>query len=209
MQMCVHAIGDRANRDILDVYERALAAVPPSERGGPERPLFRIEHAQILAPSDIPRFAELDVIPSMQALHQTSDMPWAEERVGPVRIRGAYAWRSLLDTGVIIPGGSDAPVETPDVLAGFHAAVTRTNEDGQPEGGWYAAQVMSRAEALQSVTLWPAMAAHQDDVQGRIAPGYRADLVVLDRDILSVPPEDLTSVAVDLTIFDGRIVYRR
>ena len=211
MQMCVHAIGDRANRDVLDAYQRALEEVPPHQRHGPDpsHPRFRIEHAQILAPADIPRFAELGVVPSMQALHQTSDMPWAEQRVGPERIVGAYAWRSLLDTGVIIPGGSDAPVEAPDVLAGFHAAVTRTDTDGQPEGGWYPGQVMTRDEALDSITLWPAIASHQDDFMGRIAPGQRADMVVLDRDILYLPDEDLLDVQVDLTIFDGRVVYRR
>ena len=145
-QVNTHAIGDRGNRVALDAFETALRKVPTADHR------FRIEHAQVLSPEDIPRFARLGVIPSMQASHQTSDMRWAEARVGPQRIRGAYAWRSLLNTGVVIPNGSDFPVEEVNPLISFHSAVTRQDATGWPEGGWYPEQVMTREEALKSMT---------------------------------------------------------
>src|SRR5207237_649396 len=154
-QRCVHAIGDRANTLVLDAFERALARAPrPDHR-------LRVEHAQILTERDVPRFAALGVLPSMQATHCTSDMAWAAERLGPERLRGAYAWRSLLATGVIIAGGSDFPVESPNPFHGIHAAVTRrprTNDDQ----GWQPEQRMTREEAVRSFTTWNAFASRQE-----------------------------------------------
>lgn len=202
-QLCTHAIGDRANREVLDAYSLATADV--DDRASLR---FRIEHAQVLHARDIPRFAELGVLPSMQAQHQTSDMPWAEERLGPNRIRGAYAWRDLLDTGVIIPGGSDCPVERPEPLAAFSAAVTRSDASGSPAGGWYAEQAMDRDEALAHLTLWPAQAAFNEDRLGSLRPGKLADLVILSDDPLTVPGNQLATLQVELTVFDGQIVYQ-
>jgi predicted amidohydrolase YtcJ len=157
-QLCVHAIGDRANRMVLNVYEVALDSVPTADHR------FRIEHAQILHHQDIPRFAALGVIPSMQTSHQTSDMYWAINRLGWTRAEGAYAWRSLLATGVVVPNGTDAPVERVNPMIGFHAAITRQDADGWPAGGWFAAQRMSREEALEAMTIWPAYASFMEHV---------------------------------------------
>ncbi len=209
-QLCVHAIGDRGNRLVLDAMEQALAAVPPAARppGGAD-PRFRIEHCQVLSPQDIPRFARLGVIPSMECQHQTSDMPWAQARLGPERVRGAYAWRSLLDTGVILCGGSDCPVERPDPIAAFHAAVTRCDEQGLPAGGWHPEQAMTREEALASLTAWPARAAFDEARLGTLEVGKLADLVVVSDDLIAAPAERLPHVTVDVTVFDGRVVYER
>lgn len=206
-QLCTHAIGDRANREVLDAYSLAFAQLEDMDDSASLR--FRIEHAQVLHPQDIPRFAELGVIPSMQTQHQTSDMPWAEERLGPIRVRGAYAWRDLLDSGVIIPGGSDCPVELPDPMAAFAAAVTRQDSSGTPTGGWYADQAMNRDEALAHLTLWPAQAAFNEERLGSLAPGKLADLVVLSGDPLAVPSTELADLHIELTVFDGQIVFDR
>jgi len=203
-QLATHAIGDRANRLVLDAYAVALGEAGP---GLDAR--LRIEHAQVLHPDDIPRFAALGVLPSMQAQHLTSDMPWAEQRLGPARMRGAYAWRALLDQGSPIPGGSDAPVEVPDPLLAFHAAVSRQDAAGQPPGGCHPEQCMTRLEALRHLTLWPAYAAFQEERLGSLTPGKRADLVVLSGDPLALPVDELTSLQVDLTVFDGDVVYER
>jgi predicted amidohydrolase YtcJ len=209
-QPAIHAIGDRGNRLALDAIEQALDAVPVEQRAGPATdPRPRIEHVQVLTPQDIPRFAALGVMPCMQAQHQTSDMPWAEDRLGPERVRGAYAWRSLLDSGVPIAGGSDAPVERIDPIAAFHAAVTRKDREGRPPGGWHPEQAMTRDEALRHLTIWPAVAAFDEHRLGTLAVGKLADLVVLSDDLLSVPEDELVDVVVDLTVFDGRIVHRR
>ncbi len=200
-QVNVHAIGDRGNRNVLDADEAALKAVPKADHR------FRIEHAQVLSPEDIPRFAKLGVIPSMQATHQTSDMRWAEARLGPERIRGAYAWRSLLNTGVIIPNGTDFPVEEVNPLLTFHAAVTRQDPSNQPAGGWYPEQKMTREEALQSMTIWPAYAGFQEHVLGSLTPGKYADFVVLDRDIMRVPDTEILGARVLSTWIGGHRVY--
>jgi predicted amidohydrolase YtcJ len=200
-QVNVHAIGDRGNRIVLDAFETALKAVPKADHR------FRIEHAQVVSPQDIPRFARLGVIPSMQATHQTSDMPWAESRVGPERIRGAYAWRSLLNTGVVIPNGTDFPVEEVNPLLTFHAAVTRQNPSNMPAGGWYPDQKMTREEALQSMTIWPAYAGFQESMLGSITPGKYADFVVLDRDIMRVPDTEILGARVMSTWIGGKPVY--
>jgi predicted amidohydrolase YtcJ len=200
-QVNIHAIGDRGNRIALDAVAWALGQVPRTNHR------FRIEHAQVISPEDIPRFAKLGVIPSMQPTHQTSDMRWAEARVGPQRIRGAYAWRSLLNTGVVIPSGTDFPVEEVNPLLTFHAAVTRQDPTNWPAGGWYPAQRMSREEALQSMTIWPAYAGFQESVLGSLTPGKYADFVVLDRDIMQVPDTEILGTRVISTWIGGNRVY--
>jgi predicted amidohydrolase YtcJ len=201
-QLNVHAIGDRGNTVVLDAFAQALAQRPT------ENHRFRVEHAQILTPDDVPRFAALGVIPSMQASHQTSDMYWAERRVGPERIKGAYAWRALLETGVIIPNGSDFPVEQVNPLISFHSAITRQDAKNWPDGGWYPAQKMTRDEALKSMTIWPAHAAFQDSIMGSLRAGKYADFVILDRDIMSVPDTTLLRTRVLATYLGGRAVYQ-
>jgi predicted amidohydrolase YtcJ len=200
-QVNTHAIGDGGNRAVLDAYEAALAATPTADHR------FRIEHAQILHHADIPRFARLGVIPSMQASHQTSDMYWIGARLGTGRLLGAYPWRSLLNTGVVIPNGSDFPVEQVNPLISFHAAVSRQDADNWPPGGWYPAERMTRDEALRSVTLWPAFAAFQEKELGSLTPGKYADFVVLDQDIMRVPNELILRTRVLSTWVGGKPVY--
>ena len=202
-QVNTHAIGDRANRVALDAYEQAFALVPGKDHR------FRIEHAQIISPADIPRFAKLQVIPSMQASHQTSDMYWAKDRLGDARLAGAYAWRSLLKTGVIVPNGSDFPVERVNPLISFHSAVTRQDAKNWPAGGWRPEERMTRAEALKSMTLWPAIAAFQEAELGTLAVGKRADFVILDQDIMTVPPDRILATHVLATYLGGKAVYER
>ena len=202
-QLNVHAIGDRANRVVLDEFEAALKDAPsPDHR-------FRIEHAQIIHPEDIPRFAQLGVIPSMQASHQTSDMYWAGNRLGPQRLLGAYAWRSLLNSGVIIPNGSDLPVEKTNPLLSFHAAISRQDDNNWPAGGWYPEQRMTRDEALKSMTMWAAWAAFMEKEVGSLEAGKYADFVVLDQDIMQVPAELVLKTNVLSTWVAGKAVYRR
>ncbi len=200
-QVNTHAIGDRGNRLVLDAYQKALAAAPVADHR------FRVEHAQILHHEDVPRFAELGVIPSMQASHQTSDMYWAGNRLGQGRLLGAYAWRALLDAGSIVPNGSDFPVELVNPLISFHAAVSRQDARNWPTGGWFPEQRMTRDEALRSMTLWPAVAGFQEQELGSLAAGRRADFVVLDRDIMRVPAEQILGTRVLATWFGGRPVY--
>lgn len=200
-QINTHAIGDRGNRVVLDAYEAALTAAPTADHR------FRIEHAQILNYDDIPRFAALGVIPSMQASHQTSDMYWAESRLGSGRLLGAYAWRSLLNTGVVIPNGSDFPVEKVNPLISFHSAVSRQDARDWPPGGWYPAERMTREEALKSVTLWPAYAGFQEHALGSLTPGKYADFVVLDQDVMRVPVELILRTKVLQTWVGGARVY--
>jgi len=201
-QVNVHAIGDRANRIVLDQFEAALREVPTADHR------FRIEHAQILRYQDIPRFAELDVIPSMQGSHQTSDMYWVPNRLGWARAQGAYAWRSLLNTGVVIPNGSDFPVEAVNPLISFHSFFTRQDADNFPPGGWMPEQRTTRQEALLSITLWPAYAAFMENESGSVTAGKYADFVVLDRDIMAVAPEAVLGTHVLLTVLGGKVVYR-
>jgi predicted amidohydrolase YtcJ len=197
-QLATHAIGDAANRMVLDAYALLLRQVPrPDAR-------HRIEHAQVLAAADIPRFAALGVLPSMQPTHCTSDMPWAADRLGPERVRGAYAWRSLRATGVVIAGGSDAPVEAIAPLPGVYAAVTRQHPGGQPPGGYWPEECLTRSEALRAFTIWAAQAAFAETWTGTLEPGKRADLVVLDRDVVRCPPEEILATRVLRTIVDGR-----
>lgn len=202
-QVCTHAIGDRANAFVLDAYQEALAS-----RGAAGRDVrFRIEHAQVLSPPDIRRFNALGVIPVMQPSHCTSDMPWAPDRLGPVRIKGAYAWQSLIRQGSVVPGGSDFPVESPNPLWGFYAAITRQDRSGEPEGGWNPAERMTREEALKAYTIWGAYAAFQEREKGTIEPGKWADLVVLTDDIMTIDPPKILTTRVLKTIIAGEVVY--
>ena len=202
-QTAVHAIGDRANRLVLDIFERVQKEVPAA------RALrMRVEHAQILDAADIPRFAALGVIASMQATHATSDMPWVPARIGRDRMdEGAYVWRKLMATGATIANGSDFPVEEPDPLRGFYAAITRQDPMGRPPGGWMASQRMTRAEALASFTRQAAYAAHAESLTGSIEPGKLADVVVLSSDVMQRPEPDILETTVRMTIVGGEIVY--
>jgi len=202
-QVGTHAIGDRGNRVALDAYEAALKAVPTVDHR------FRIEHVQVLDHADVPRFAQLGVIPSMQAVHQTSDMYWAPTRLGYARTFGAYAWRSLLNTGVIIPNGSDFPVERVNPLYSFHAAVSRQDDNSWPPGGWFPEQRMTREEALKSMTIWPAYAGFQENVSGSLTPGKYADFVILDQDIMTVPESSILGTGVIATYISGKAVFER
>jgi len=205
-QLWVHAIGDRGNRAALDAFAKARSAVSKAAAGG-DRP--RIEHAQVVAPADIPRFAKEEVIASIQPTHATSDMPWAERRLGPGRIRGAYAWRQLVEAGAKLAGGSDFPVESENPLLGFYAAVTRQDLSGGPAGGWRPGERLTRREALALFTTGAAYAAFEEDRLGRIAPGFEADLTVLAGDPMTAPPRDIPSIPVVLTITGGRVAYGR
>ena len=202
-QLNVHAIGDRANREVLDVFEAALRTVPKADHR------FRVEHAQILHRQDIPRFAQLGVIPSMQASHQSSDAPMAMNRLGWTRVQGGYAWRSLLNTGVIIPNGTDFPVEPVNPLIGFHSAITRQDANGWPAGGWFPEERMTRLEALQSMTIWPAYAAFMENESGTLSAGKYADFIVLDQDIMTVAAERILDTRVLMTVLGGAVVYER
>ena len=203
-QLWIHAIGDRGNRNALDAYAKAAAAVPRSPAGG-DRP--RIEHAQVIAPSDFARFAALGVIASIQPTHATSDMPWAIERLGARRLEGAYAWRTLVDAGVRLAGGSDAPVESERPLLGFYAAVTREDLEGRPPGGWEPAQRLTRREALALFTSDAAYAAFEEATHGRIAEGFDADLTVLGGDPMTVPERKIPDLPIALTIVGGRVGF--
>jgi hypothetical protein len=200
-QVCIHAIGDRGNRVALDAYEAALGAVPTADHR------FRIEHAQNLHYLDIPRFAKLGVIPSMQASHQSSDMYWVGTRLGASRLVEAYPWRALLNTGIVIPNGSDFPVERVNPLISFHAAVSRQDANNYPPGGWQPEQVMTRDEALKSMTIWPAFAAFQEHDLGSLTAGKYADFVVLDQDIMRAPVETILATRVLSTWVGGKMVY--
>ncbi len=205
-QVCTHAIGDRANREVLDQYEKAFRQVPDSA----EDTRFRIEHAQHISARDIPRFAALGVIPAMQSIHMSSDRPWAIERLGQARIEeGAYVWRKLLDAGAIVINGTDAPVEPINPVTSFYASVTRKTLQGKPEGGYEPEQKMTREEALKSYTLSAAYAAFEEDLKGSIAPGKLADFTVFSQDLMRVPEDQLLDTQVDYTIVGGKILYER
>jgi len=201
-QVGVHAIGDRANRAALNGFERARAAVPTAVD-----PRLRIEHAQVVALEDIPRFAKLGVIASMQPTHATSDMPWAEARVGKTRAKGAYAWRTFLKAGTRLSLGSDFPVEGTPPLWGIHAAVNRTDKKGMPKGGWRAEEKLTAHEALEGFTRGPAYAAFEENSRGTIEAGMLADLVVLSGDPVTVPPAELLTLRVKRTVVGGKTVF--
>jgi predicted amidohydrolase YtcJ len=204
-QVNTHAIGDGANRFVLDEYERAFAGVA----GGGASRRFRIEHAQVIAPADVPRFKSLGVIPSVQPTHCTSDMRWAADRVGPVRVMGAYLWKTFLKQGVVLAGGSDAPVESIAVLPGLYAAVTRQDASGWPAGGWHPEERVTIEEALRMFSEGAAWAAFEEGDRGRIAAGRRADFTVLGKDPTTVPPAEILATPVVMTIVGGRVEYDR
>jgi len=200
-QVNVHAIGDAGNRQILDGYQVLL------EKTGSRDLRHRMEHAQVVAPADIARFKALDIVPSMQPTHATSDMNMAEQRVGPARIKGAYAWRTFLDQGSRIACGSDFPVESPNPFFGIHAAVTRQDAAGNPASGWYPNQAMTLTEAFRCFTLDAAWAGHQEKSTGSLEKGKWADFVVIDQDLFSMPVKDIHAIRVLQTWVAGRQVY--
>jgi len=201
-QVCTHAIGDAANRIVLDAYAHALSDVPQAHD-----PRLRIEHAQVLSSEDIPRFAKLGIIPSMQPVHATSDMGWAEQRLGPQRIKGAYAWRSLLQTGVHLPLSSDFPGETLNPFYGIYAAITRQDPQGNPPGGWYPEQRLTLEEALRGYTVEAAYAEFEEQAKGSIEPGKLADFIVISQDITSLPAKEILAIRVLKTFVGGNLVF--
>ncbi len=203
LQVCMHAIGDEGNSLVLDWMDKAFAAVPSSDRR------WRIEHSQILHVEDIPRFAALGVIASMQPSHAIGDLYFAPARLGPDRLAGAYAWRSLIDAGAIIAGGSDAPVEQGDPRIEFYAAVARKGLKGESGPDWSPEQAVTRDEALKMFTLWPAVASFREADLGKIEAGKLADLTVLSKDILSVPEAEILTAEPVMTIINGEVVWRR
>jgi predicted amidohydrolase YtcJ len=203
-QVCSHAIGDRANREVLDRYEMAFKEFPDKAKDH----RFRIEHAQHLNPTDIPRFAALGVIPSMEAIHLSSDRPWAIDRLGDQRIReGAYMWQTLLRSGARIVNGTDVPVEPIDPIACFYASVTRKTLKGQPEGGYEGDQKMTREQALRSYTIDAAYGAFQENIKGSIANGKLADFTIFTQDLMSVPEEKILDTRVAMTVVGGKVVF--
>jgi len=203
-QVCAHAIGDRANQEILDRYEAAFTKNPSATDHR-----FRIEHAQHIHPDDIPRFGELGVIAAMQAIHLSSDRPWAIDRLGEKRIiDGAYVWKKLMKTGAVVTNGTDAPVEPVDPLPSFYASVTRKTLQGMPEGGYEADQKMTRAEALKSYTLDGAFAEFEEDFKGSIEVGKAADFTIYDKDIMQVAEEEILTTKVMMTVVAGKVVYK-
>ncbi|MEQ8955056.1 MAG: amidohydrolase, partial [Gammaproteobacteria bacterium] len=202
-QVNTHAIGDNANMIVMDSYAALVAETDTRALR------HRIEHAQVLRYEDIARFARLGVIPSMQATHATSDKNMAQDRLGEVRIQGAYAWRKLLDSGAVIANGSDFPVESPNPFYGLHASVTRQGHDNQPAGGWFPEESMTLEEAFASFTIDAAYAAHQEDLLGTLEPGKKADFVLLDRDIFDIDPAQLWQVQVEQTWVNGHLVFDR
>ena len=203
LQVILHAIGDAANRQALDAIERAERINPAHERR------HRIEHAQVLAPADIPRFRQLGVIASMQPTHATSDMRWAEQRIGPERLKGAYAWRTLLNAGATVIFGTDFPVEPINPVEGVYSAVTRQSRDepGTPPGGWMPEQRLTREEAIRLYTAAPAFGEWQEKVKGTLRPGMFADFVIWSADLLTIPPAEILKAEPVMTVVGGRVVY--
>ena len=202
-QVCTHAIGDRANREVLDQYEKAFSKYPHKNDVR-----FRIEHAQHLSKADIPRFAKLGVIPVMQAIHMSSDMPWAIDRLGPERIaEGAYVWQSLIKSGAIIPNGTDAPVEPVDPLASFYASVSRKTLKGEQMEWFHPEQAMTRAQALAAYTINAAYSSFYEKIKGSIEVGKLADFTVFDKDIMTISEMEILNTNVSMTIVGGEIVY--
>jgi predicted amidohydrolase YtcJ len=200
-QVNIHAIGDAANHQVLDAFEAAYRRVDGRALRN------RVEHAQVVELADIPRFKQLELIASMQPTHATSDMNMAEQRIGPERLKGAYAWRSFLAQGTVIAAGSDFPVESDNPFFGLHAAVTRTDHAGLPPGGWHAEQAMTRVEAFRAFTLDAAYAEHAEQRLGSLEPGKWADFILIDRDLFTMPAADIWKVRVEQTWLAGQRVY--
>jgi predicted amidohydrolase YtcJ len=200
-QLNVHAIGDRANREVLDIYHHTFEANPDSSDLR-----WRIEHAQHLHPDDIPRFAELGVVASMQGIHATSDAPWVYKRLGEKRAEeGAYVWQKLWQSGAVVTNGTDVPVEDIDPLASYYATVSRKLADGSV---FFPDQRLTREQALQSYTINNARAAFEEDIKGSLTPGKLADITVLSRDILTIPEDEIPNTEVRYTIVGGQVLYR-
>jgi predicted amidohydrolase YtcJ len=206
IQVETHAIGDRANRFILDEYEQAFNAVSTDQRKIAE-PRWRVEHAQIVNPADIPRFAKLGVIPSMQPSHAIGDLHFAPSRLGMKRLAGAYAWQSFIKSGVVVPGGSDAPVERGEPMIEFYAAVARKDQKGFSGEGWHPEEAVSREQALKMFTIWPAYAAFEEKLRGSIEVGKLADFTILSADIMKIPDMDILRTRCVMTVIGGEIVY--
>jgi hypothetical protein len=205
-QVCSHAIGDRANHEILNRYEQAFRENPSQSKDH----RFRIEHAQHLHPNDIPRFGKLGVIPAMQAIHMSSDRPWAIERLGEKRIKeGAYMWQSLLRSGAKIVNGTDAPVEPLNPIPSFYASVTRKTLKGEPENGYEPQEKMTREQALRSYTLDAAYGAFEEKIKGSIEKGKLADFTVFAADIMTIPEEEILKTEVAMTIVGGKVVFKK
>jgi predicted amidohydrolase YtcJ len=205
-QVCSHAIGDRANKEILDRYEIAIRENP--SQAADHR--FRIEHAQHLSQSDIPRFADLGVIPAMQAIHMSSDRPWAIERLGEKRIvEGAYMWQALVKSGARIVNGTDAPVEPLNPIPSFYASVTRKTLKGDPPGGYEPAQKLTREQALRSYTLDAAYGAFEENIKGSIEPGKLADFTIFSKDIMTIAEDEILKTEVSMVIVDGKVAYKK
>ncbi len=207
IQVETHAIGDRANRFILDEYEAAFKAVPESQRKVAD-PRWRVEHAQIVNPADIPRFAKLGIIPSMQPSHAIGDLHFAPSRLGIPRLGGSYAWETFIKSGVVIAGGSDAPVERGEPMIEFYAAVARKDQKGFSGEGWHPEEAVSRADALKMFTLWPAYAAFEEKLRGSIEVGKLADLTILSADIMTIPAPEILKTRCVMTVINGEIVYQ-
>lgn len=206
IQVQTHAIGDRGNRMVLDLYEQVFGEVMAADRRVPE-PRWRIEHAQIIDPADIPRFARLGVIASMQPSHAIGDLYFAPKRLGPDRLAGAYAWQSLLRSGAIVAAGSDAPVERGEPMIEFYAAVARRSLDGFANEDWHPEQRMTREQALRALTLDAAYAAFEEQERGSIEVGKRADLTVLSADIMSIPEPEILKTRCLMTVVGGEVVH--
>ncbi|HYR74869.1 MAG TPA: amidohydrolase [Pyrinomonadaceae bacterium] len=207
IQVETHAIGDLGNRFILDEYEKALKAVPANQRKIAD-PRWRVEHSQIVNPLDIPRFKKLGIIPSMQASHAIGDLHFAPARLGIKRLEGAYAWNSFLKSGVVVPGGSDAPVERGEPMIEFYAAVARKDIKGWSGEGWHPEEALTRDQALKMLTIWPAYAAFEENLRGSIEVGKLADLTVLSADIMRIPELDILKTHCVMTMIGGEIVYQ-
>ena len=202
-QLNYHAIGDKANHVALNEFEKTFAAIGGSELRN------RIEHAQVIAPEDLARFAELDVLPSMQPTHATSDKNMAEDRIGKDRMKGAYAWQTLLESGIPLPLGSDFPVELANPFYGLHAAVTRQDRDNQPVKGWYAHEALTLDQAFRGFTLDAAYAGHMEDTLGTLTPGKWADFILVDQDIFNIDEKDIWKTQVQATYIAGKNVYSK
>jgi predicted amidohydrolase YtcJ len=206
IQVETHAIGDYANRFTLDQYEKALKRVPQAQRKF-ANPRWRVEHAQIVNPADIPRFAKLGIIPSMQPSHAIGDLHFAPSRLGIKRLEGAYAWNSFIKSGVIVPGGSDAPVERGEPMIEFYAAVARKDMKGFSGEGWHPEEAVTREQALKMFTIWPAHVAFEENVRGSIAVGKWADLTILSADIMKIPEPEILKTRCVMTVIGGEVVF--
>ncbi|WP_305982442.1 amidohydrolase [Roseivirga thermotolerans] len=205
-QVCSHAIGDRANREILDRYEAAFNKYPNIDRRAQR---FRIEHAQHLSEEDIARFGEMNIVAAMQAIHMSSDRPWAIDRLGEERIvEGAYVWQKLMQSGAVVCNGTDAPVEPLDPLPSFYASISRKTLEGFPEEGFEADQAMTRAQALKSYTLDGAYAEFEEDFKGSIEVGKAADFTIFNKNIMTIPEQEILKTKVSMTVVGGEIVYK-